>query len=303
MEDTRSGFIAIVGKPNVGKSTLLNSIIGEKVSITSPKVQTTRHTILGVKTKGNKQAVYVDTPGMHLGYKKQLNQFMNKAAQSALKDVDVVLCLLDSLKISPDDEKVLSLLETVKAPVILAINKIDLIKDKAKMLPFVERVSKRMEFIEIIPISVEKNHNIDKLQELVMERLPEGPFYYSESSVTDKSENFRVAELIREKLMLGLSEELPYSSTVSIEDINKESKNKEGNLIVKIYATIWVERDSQKSIVIGEGGLKIKELGTRARLALEYLYKEKVFLDVRVKVKNSWADDERAMLSLGYNLD
>lgn len=299
---TRCGFTAIVGKPNVGKSTLLNAIVGHKLSIITPKVQTTRDNILGVKTSGDTQAVYVDTPGIHSDHKKGLNRYMNKAALAALEDVDLIIFMLSGIKLGSEDRKIIELLSKIKTPKILLINKIDLIKDKRDLLPFIEDISKKLDFVDILPISVleqerANKEDIARLEGLVEKYLPLSPFLFEENQVTDKSERYRIAELVREKFMLELNQELPYSSAVSIEDIMYEEK------ITKIYCTLWLERESQKHIVIGEKGSKLKSVGTKARIALEQMLDKKVYLDIRVKVKNSWADDERALISLGYDLE
>jgi GTP-binding protein Era len=288
------GFIAIVGRPNVGKSTLLNEILGQKLCITSKKPQTTRHQILGVKTEGDHQMVYVDTPGLHKGHQKALNRYMNKAASSALKDVDVVIFIVDRTAWTDEDQMVLEKLEYMTCPVILAVNKIDHVKDKADLLPHLQVVAEKMNFHQILPISAKTGHNVDALQEEVHKLMPESPFYFDEDQLTDKSSRFLAAELVREKIMRQMGEEVPYSITVEIEEFNYQGH------ILHISALILVERDGQKLMVIGEKGSKLKIIGRDARLDMERLFDSKVMLKLWVKVKGGWADDERALRSLGY---
>lgn len=291
---THSGYVAIIGRPNVGKSTLLNHILGEKLSITSRKPQTTRHRILGIKTVDHFQTIYVDTPGMHIAEHKALNRHMNKAARNALQDVDIILFVVDGLKWTEEDEWVSGLLKDIQKPVIMVINKTDTLPEKEQLLSRLKSLSEKQAFLEIIPVSAKKGTNVDKLQSIVGKLLPEGPLYFPEDALTDRSMRFRVAEMIREKLIRSLGDELPYSSTVEIETY-KEEKN-----IQHISAVIWVEREGQKPIVIGRGGERLKEVGTRARKDIENLLGKKLHLRLWVKVRGGWSDDERALASLGY---
>ena len=293
--EMRCGFVAIVGRPNVGKSTLLNHILGQKLSITSRKPQTTRHQILGIKTVDDVQVVYVDTPGLHLKEVKAINRYMNKAASDALKDVDLVVFVVDRQKWTDDDELVLEKVRRARCPVVLAVNKIDRIQDKGSLLPYLSDVSTKMEFAHIVPISAEKGHNVDRLEEVVASFVPESVHYYPEDQVTDRSSRFLAAELVREKVMRQLGEELPYSVTVEIEEFKQEER------ILRISAKILVEREGQKKIVIGDKGGQIKIIGRDARLDMERLFESKVMLNLWVKVKSGWADSERALKSLGYD--
>jgi len=288
------GYVAIVGRPNVGKSTLLNRILGQKISITTRKPQTTRHQILGIKTTDDAQVVYVDTPGIHRGSKKAMNRYMNKAAASVINDVDVVVFVVDGLRWEEDDKPILEKLKQVDAPVILALNKLDKLQDREKLLPHIQQMSEKMQFKEIIPISASKGENVESLEEMVTSLLPASPAFFPEDQVTDKSERFVAAELVREKLMMRLGQEVPYSITVEIERF-KLQKN-----VLHINALIWVERDNQKTIVIGKNGEMLKAVGKQARIEMEAMFEKKVFLQLWVKVKDKWADDERALHNLGY---
>ena len=293
-ENYRCGFIAIVGRPNVGKSTLLNHLLGQKLSITSRKPQTTRHKILGIVTQNNVQAIYVDTPGMQKRETRAINRYMNKEAQSALKDVDLILFVVDGLKWTPDDDLVLEKLQYTDTPVILVLNKVDTVADKAVLLPYVETLSQKRNFSEIIPLSALKGHNLATLHELVGRYLPFAPPMYGEDQITDRSQRFLASEIIREKIMRQMGDEVPYDLTVQIEGFKIEGH------LYRIDATILVERDGQKAIVIGEGGQKLKSIGKSARLDMEKLFDAKVMLTLWVKVKGGWSDDERALKSLGY---
>ncbi len=295
INETRCGFVAIVGRPNVGKSTLLNHILGQKLSITSRKPQTTRHQILGIKTEDDVQVVYVDTPGLHLKEVKAINRYMNKAASDALKDVDLVVFVVDRQRWTAEDDLVLEKVKRARCPVVLAVNKIDRIKEKEVLLPYLSEVSTKMDFAQIIPISAEKGHNIDRLEKVVASFVPESIHFYPEDQVTDRSQRFLAAELIREKVMRQLGEELPYSVTVEIEEFKQDGK------ILRIGGLILVERQGQKKIVIGDKGEQIKIIGRDARLDMERLFESKVMLTLWVKVKSGWADNERALKSLGYD--
>ncbi|SEI37741.1 GTP-binding protein Era [Allopseudospirillum japonicum] len=296
---SRCGYVAIVGRPNVGKSTLLNYLLGQKLSITSRKPQTTRHQILGIKTQGETQVLYVDTPGMHKMGKetdKALNRYMNKAASSALDDVDLVLFLIDRTRWTEEDELVLQQIKRTSTPVILLVNKIDRLEDKGTLLPWLGEIEKKADFAHIMPISAQHGHNIEPLEKLVQEAMPESVHYFPEDQITDRSERFLAAELVREKIMRQLGEELPYQITVEIERFRVEDKG-----ILHIHALILVERAGQKKIIIGDKGSKIKQIGRDARLDMEKAFARKVMLNLWVKVKTGWSDDERALQSLGYS--
>ncbi|HKJ75838.1 MAG TPA: GTPase Era [Gammaproteobacteria bacterium] len=292
----RCGFVALVGRPNVGKSTLLNRLLGQKVSITSSRPQTTRNRILGIKSEPDYQAVYVDTPGLHLGAKRAVNRFMNREAGSALLDVDVVIFLIEALRWTEEDDNVLERLREIDTPVILAVNKVDRVKDKERLLPFLQEVSAKADFADVVPLSATKGSNTETLERLAVERLPESPPLFPEEQLTDRSERFLAAELVREKLIGHLGEELPYSLAVEIEKFDERKKDR-----LSISALIWVERPGQKKIVIGREGHVLKEVGRQARIDMERLFGAKVFLELWVKVKEGWADDERALRSLGYS--
>lgn len=294
---TRCGFVAIVGRPNVGKSTLLNHILGQKLSITSRRPQTTRHQIHGVKTEGLDQVIYVDTPGMHLKEHKAINRFMNKAASDALKDVDVVVFLVDRMRWTDEDDLVLDKVRYTKAPVILAINKVDRSQDKTQLLPYLEQVAKKFDFAHIIPISATQGHNIEQLETIIRGYLPESVHFFDEDQITDRSQRFLASELVREKIMRQLGDELPYSVTVEIEEF-KAVKD-----ILHISALILVEREGQKKILIGDKGEKMKTIGRDARKDMEIMFESRVMLNLWVKVKRGWSDDERALKSLGYQQD
>jgi GTP-binding protein Era len=293
--ETRCGFVAIVGRPNVGKSTLLNKILGQKVSITSRKPQTTRHRILGIDTVDQYQTIYVDTPGLHSVEKRAINRLMNRAASSSLGNVEMVFFVVEGTHFYKDDEMVLNKLKNLTIPVILVINKIDQVQDKDSLLPFIAEMNQKMTFKEIIPISAVHGNNVQELRQIAQESLPPCEFIFPEDYITDRSSRFMASEIIREKLMRFTGDELPYSVTVEIENFKVDEKG-----ICNIDALILVERDSQKKMVIGANGSKLKTVGTEARMDLERLFQAKVFLRTWVKVKSGWADDERALRSLGY---
>jgi GTP-binding protein Era len=293
-EATRCGHVAIVGRPNVGKSTLLNKLIGQKLSITSRRPQTTRHQVLGIATHGPVQAIYVDTPGIHRAATKAINRYMNRAAVSVVGEVDVVIFVVEGLKWTDDDALVLERLAEVSCPVLLVINKIDELGDKAKLLPHLQWLSQQRKFAEIVPISAQGGHNVDTLAKLVATRLPEGEHQFGPDELTDRTPRFLAAELIREKVMRQLGDEIPYQLAVEIERFQEE-----GNLY-RINAAILVEKDGQKAIVIGHGGERLKKIATQARLDMETLFGCKVMLEIWVKVRGGWSDDERALKSLGY---
>jgi GTPase len=291
----RCGYVAIVGRPNVGKSTLLNHILGQKISITSRKPQTTRNNVVGIKTEGDVQIMFVDTPGMHLGQQKAINRYMNRAANTAMKDVDVVVFVVDRFIWTEEDEAVVEKLQHASCPIILAVNKVDQIDDKESLLPHLQMLSEKLNFAEIIPLSALRNTNLERLEQLIVERLPEGIHMYPEDQITDRSSRFMAAEIVREKITRQLGDELPYEMAVEIEEFKQE-----GGLL-NIGALILVERDGQKRILIGDKGDRIKLIGTQARIDMEKLFDIKVMLKLWVKVKSGWSDDDRALRSLGYN--
>ena len=289
----RCGYVAIVGRPNVGKSTLMNHLIGQKISITSSKPQTTRHRILGVKTTDEFQLIFVDTPGVHTGTKKVMNRMMNRAAIGALADVDAIVFVVEAGQWQNEDQIVLDNVKEASAPVILAINKVDKLGDKSDLLPFIDKLQSMAEFKDVVPVSALKGNNLTNLESVVSSLLPESPYIFSEDDITDKSMRFLAAEIVREKLMRNLGQELPYSTAVEVEEYKTLPH------ITNISACIWVERSSQKGIVIGKQGQKLKEIGTQARLDLEKLIESKVNLKLWVKVKEGWSENERILRSLG----
>jgi GTP-binding protein Era len=288
------GYVAIIGRPNVGKSTLLNHILKQKISITSRKPQTTRHCILGIKTEGNVQTIYVDTPGLHQEVKKALNRYMNRTATAILQDVNVIIFLVEALKWREDDAWILKKLTLSKCPVIVVINKIDKVADKALLLPFLEELSKKFPFTATLPMAALKNDNVQALESLIANLLPESPHFFPDNQITDANDTFLVAEIIREKLTRTLGQELPYALAVQIEEFTKTEQ------LIRIHALIWVEKISQKTIVIGKNGALLKKVGTAARLEIEARLEKKVFLTLWVKVKESWSNNEQALHSLGY---
>lgn len=293
----RCGYVAIIGRPNVGKSTLLNRLLGQKISITAHKPQTTRHRILGIKTLPEAQIIYIDTPGIHLDGKKAMNKFMNRAASSTISDVDVIIFLVDGLKWKADDDFVFQQVQQSGVPVILVINKIDHVDDKERLLPHLQMLSEKMAFSQVLLISALKGDGVDELEKQVLAHLGESAAFFPEDQVTDRSERFLAAELVREKLMRTLGQELPYASTVEIEKFEVVNK------VRRIAAVIWVERDGQKAIIIGKQGLQLKRIGEQARKDMENIFDGKVYLQLWVKVKHGWSDDERALQSLGYRDD
>ncbi len=293
--ETRCGYVAIVGRPNVGKSTLMNHILKQKLSITSRKPQTTRHNVLGIKTEGDTQAIYVDTPGLHLQHGKAINRYMNKAATTALRDVDVVVFLVDRLAWTDEDDMVVKRLQNLECPIVLAVNKVDQLEDKEVLLPYLSKLSDRIQVDEIIPISALREINVDALEREVEKRLPKGMHFFPEDQITDRSSRFLAAEIVREKITRQLGDELPYQMTVEIEEFSHRGD------IIHIGALILVERDGQKRILIGDKGAKIKQIGQQARIDMESLFDCKVMLKTWVKVKSGWSDDERALRSLGYD--
>lgn len=293
----RSGVVAIIGRPNVGKSTLLNKILGQKISITSDRPQTTRHLIRGIKTEPNYQIVFVDTPGLHLHGKRAMNRYLNRAARGSLEGVDAILWLTDSLRWTEEDDNIVGILRESSLPTIMAINKIDALDNQQKLLPMLQERSSHLQCLHCVPISAQSGEGLELLESLLATLMPVGPSMYPEDQVTDKTERFLAAEVIREKLMRRLSQELPYAVTVVIEQFKEEAK------LLRISGLIWVERDSQKAIVIGKDGAGLKAVGRAARLELEKMFEKKIFLQLWVKVKEGWSEDERMLNSLGYETE
>ncbi|WP_041381768.1 GTPase Era [Spiribacter curvatus] len=290
-----SGFVALVGRPNVGKSTLLNALLGQKISIATRKPQTTRHRILGIHQRDDAQIVYVDTPGLHEGGKTAMNRYMNDAAGSALSDVDVVVFLIEAGRWTEADEQVLRRLQAIDTPVIAVINKADRLRDKNQLLPEIELMSKRFGFAAVVPVSALKSDNLQALEGSLIEQLPAGPPLFPRDQVTDRDERFMATELVREQLTLMLGDELPYASTVEIEAFEQEGQ------LRRIAVIVWVERVGQRRIVIGEGGEQAKRIGAAARRQMEHLFGGRVYLKLWVKVREGWSDDARMLKSLGYH--
>lgn len=290
----RSGFVAVLGRPNVGKSTLVNKIVGSKISITSQRSQTTRHRILGIKTTDKAQIVLVDTPGLHKKDKKTLNKVINKTARDSIEGVDLIIMVVSAKGWHIDDDFPLSLIKEYSYPVILVINKIDLLKNKLKLLPFIESCREKFAFAEYIPVSAANGENIDHLEDLIVSNLPNGELCFPEEQLSDKGQKFMAAELVREQLCRQLGQELPYSTAVEIE------KFSEGSSITDIEVNIWVEKSGQKAIVIGAKGETLKKIGQRSRHQMEQLFGGKINLQLWVKIRKGWADNAAALRGLGY---
>ncbi|GAA5168237.1 GTPase Era [Viridibacterium curvum] len=289
-----TGYIAIVGRPNVGKSTLLNRFVGQKVSIVSRKAQTTRHRVTGVLTEGNNQFIFVDTPGFQTRHKNALNRTMNRTVTQVLPDVDVVALVIEAGQFGPADRQVLALLPE-GAKVVLVINKIDMLEDKGEVLPFLEKMAAEYPFADMVPVSAQRGNNAPELLRTLAKYLPEGEPVFGEDDITDRSERFLASEFIREKLFRLLGEELPYGMAVEIEKFEVQGG------LRRIFAAIIVDKAAHKAMVIGKGGQHLKRISTEARVDMEKLFDGKVYLEVWVKVKSGWADDERALKSLGYD--
>ena len=298
-QKSRCGYIAIVGRPNVGKSTLLNHILGQKLSITSRKPQTTRHNLLGIKTQGDTQFLFVDTPGVHKGHEKALNRYMNRAVTTVIKDVDVIVFLVDKIQWFAEDELVAKRIKSSGIPVIVAVNKIDQLQSKKELLPHLQRLLDEIGAKEVVPVSALQNQNLDRLLDVIRDCLPEQDHFYDEDQITTKSSRFLAAEIVREKITRQLGDELPYEMTVEIESFKEEMSSK--GPVIHIHALILVEREGQKRILIGEKGAKIKQIGQQAREDMERLFGDKVMLKTWAKVKSGWSDDDRALRSLGYD--
>lgn len=290
----RCGNVGVVGRPNAGKSTLLNAILEKKLVITSKKAQTTRNNILGIKTKNNTQTIYVDTPGYREVTPGKLHRHLNRSAVQTAYDVDIVLWVVDATRYTRDDDAVLQLIKKVARPTILVLNKIDEIKAKYDLLPIIEKMQKLYDFIEIVPISALENINVPELEKTIEKYLPESEFLYAENQITDRSDAFLYSEMIREKIMRFLGNEVPYSVAIEIE------KMEEDESLLKIFALLWVERDGQKAIVVGNKGETLKRIGTEARLEIERFVNKKVFLQLWVKVKAGWTEDDEMIQSFGY---
>jgi GTP-binding protein Era len=294
-DSKRCGYVAIVGRPNVGKSTLLNHILGQKISITSRKPQTTRHQVLGIKTEDQHQIIFVDTPGLHKDASKAINRYMNRAASSAIKDVDLVVFVVDRTAWTEEDTMVLEQIQRAGLPTMLVVNKVDLLADKSELLPHLQVLADKGDFAAILPVSALHKHNVAELEAEILKLLPESKHFFPEDQITDRSQRFLAAEIVREKIMRQLGDELPYAITVEIEEFALEGA------ILHISAVIFVERKGQKKILIGDKGSRLRSIGTDARRDMELLFDSKVMLRLWVKVKSGWSDDERALRSLGYD--
>jgi len=295
-ENYRCGFAAIVGRPNVGKSTLLNALLGRKVSIVSPKPQTTRHRILGILTRPADQIIFVDTPGMHSGARRAMNRHMNRAAMASLQDADLNLFVVESLSWNEEDQRILDALKQQQRPIILVLSKVDKVTPRERLLPFIEELNRRADFVEVVPLSAVKKSNLEQLPAIIARHLPVSPPHFPPEQVTDRSPEFQAAEIVREKLTLRLHQELPYGLTVVLEQFKEE----DGRLLVN--AVIWVERTGQKAIVIGQRGEQLKEVGRSARIEMSNLFGKPVHLEMWVKVKENWSDNDMALKQLGYEL-
>ena len=291
----QSGFIAVVGRPNVGKSTLINELIGQKLSITSHKPQTTRHRIHAIDTKTNYQMVFVDTPGIHIGNKKEINSYMNKTASSILSEADMILWLVEALKWTKEDQRVMEHLTKIKVPTILCVNKIDNLNNKDEILPYLKNLGEKFQANEVFPLSAFKKNHTNDLRKLILKHLPQQEALFDSDCITDLSQRFIVAEFIREKLMRNLSNELPYDLTVEIEEFDLDGQ------MYRISARIFVEKPSQKTIVIGNKGKMLKKIGEESRVSIEGFLERKVFLELWVKVRQGWSNDKKALASLGYD--
>ena len=289
-----SGYAVLAGRPNVGKSTLLNRLLGQKVAITSHKPQTTRHRIIGIRSEDDGQIVFVDTPGIHDRGDKAMNFYLNRTAHSALQDVDIVLFVVQAMAWTEEDERALKAIEKAGIPTIAAVNKVDLVSRKEELLPFMQDLAARHEFVEMVPVSAHDGDNVEALAEAVMKRLPVGEAIFPDDQISDRSERFFAAELLREQLIRRYHQELPYAVTVEIERFEEQDGR------YNIGAVIWVERDSQRVILLGKGGLAMKETATAARKAMNDFFQTRVHLEVWIKVKKSWSSDQASMVKLGY---
>jgi GTP-binding protein Era len=295
----RCGIAALVGRPNVGKSTLMNALLGRKISIVSPRPQTTRTRIHGVLTRPSLQIVFADLPGIHTKQPRAINRFMNRMALSSLADSDVNLFVIEALRWTDEDERALEELRQAGRPILLLINKVDRAHPKDRLLPFIAEISRKADFAEVVPLSALKRDNIERLPDLIARYLPESPLLYPADQLTDASDRFMAAEIVREKLTRRLQEEVPYGLVVEVEGIG-EAEDEPGKLVVQ--AVIWVERTGQKAIVIGKGGELLKEIGTAARLDLKRHFGRPVHLELWVKVREGWSDDENALRKFGFEM-
>jgi GTP-binding protein Era len=291
----RSGHVAVIGRPNVGKSTLVNALVGAKVSITSSRPQTTRHRLLGIASFAHGQLLLVDTPGIHREQKRAMNRWMNRAARGALEGVDAAVLVIEAGRWDDEDTLAFDALKSAGVPVVLAVNQVDRTKDKTALLPFLAKVSENRDFAAVHPVSALKRKGLEALVDSLLALVPEAPAQYAEDEITDKTERFLAGELVREQRMRQLGAELPYATTVEIE------RFVEDGALLRIGAVVWVERDGQKAIVIGKGGERLREIGTRAREQMERLFDRKVFLETWVRVREGWSDDEAALRTLGYH--
>ncbi len=292
----RSGYVALAGRPNVGKSTLLNHFIGQKISITSRKPQTTRHRILGIHSTQDRQVVFIDTPGLHESGGNALNEIINKTAQHSLIDVDLIVQLCSIPRWTKEDEWVLNKLKQLSVPLFLAVNKIDRLRDKQELLPFIQQMSDKNCFDEIVPVSAKDEINTDDLLKSISAKLPEGPAFFPQDQVTDRTQRTLAAELIREQLFRRLGQELPYATAVVIDDFGFSDRK-----LLRIEALIWVEKRGQKGIVIGQKGQTLKSIGEQARKQMERMFETRVVLNLHVKVKQGWANNLSAIQHLGYS--
>ncbi len=290
----RSGYAVLLGRPNVGKSTLLNRLLGQKLAITSHKPQTTRHRILGIRSDEHGQIVFVDTPGIHDRGNKAMNQYLNRTAHTALLDVDLVIFVVQALEWTAEDQRVLAAIERAGVPAIAVVNKVDLLAQKEVLLPYIQQLSERFDFVDVVPVSAKAGDNAEALAAAVLSRLPEGEAIFPDDQITDRSERFFAAELLREQLIRRYHRELPYSVTVEIERFEEQDGR------YSIGAVIWVERENQRAILLGKGGEAMKQTATAARKAMNDFFQTRVHLDVWIKVKKSWSSDEAGLASLGY---
>ena len=291
----RFGHVALIGRPNVGKSTLLNTVVGAPLSIVTPKAQTTRHRIIGIATRANAQVVFIDTPGLHQGGKRAMNRQLNRVARQVPAEADVVIHLIDALRWTDEDEDVWRLLATHPKPRLLAMNKVDRVTDKTRLLSFAAEVTRERDYAAVHFIVARRGDGVPALLDDIVSRLPEGEAAYADDEMTDRSERFLAAEFVREQIMLRFSAELPYATAVEIE------RFEDVDGVARIGAVIWVERDGQKAIVIGSGGRELKAIGTAARHSMEQMFGRRVFLELWVRVRESWSDDDAALRQLGYS--
>ena len=294
-EKTHSGMVALVGRPNVGKSTLLNRLLGQKLAITSHKPQTTRHRILGIRTREDGQIVYIDTPGIHDRGRQAMNRYLNRAAHTALQEVDLVLFVVQALVWNREDQLVLDAIRRAGVPAMVAVNKVDTVKPRERLLPYLAELGRRHDFVEVVPVSAKEGTQVEVLDSLVLRQLPEGGPIYPEDQITDRPERFFAAEILREQIIRRYHEELPYAVTVEIERFEEEP----GRYV--IGAVIWVERESQRGILLGRQGQAMKEAASAARRNMAEFFDTRVHLDVWIKVKKSWSSDENSLAQLGYS--